>query len=504
MNLSVRPVRTLWGATLQRDDSLGHEQLDARLLWQAVLADLQQAVTATAFEWLRHTQLIGFEDDTVTIEASDRVTADTLSRRFAGEIERAISLRIGRPANVAFRARAGTPTLGPMFDSSPQTIARDSPTSMERGQTRRGSLIERAKGFQNEKPTQMPLAPARSAGLHPRYVFHSYVVGSSNRFAHAASVSVAEHPGGKYNPLFIHGGVGLGKTHLLHATGHRALELNSNLQVAYVTSEKFTNDLIAAIRQQRTDDFRARYREIDILMIDDIQFIAGKESTQEEFFHTFNALYQGGKQVIISSDKPPKAISALEERLRSRFEGGLIADVQLPDYEMRIAILRLKGEDMGLGLPADVAEYIAQKDQKNIRELEGALNKVLARAHLTGEPLSLALAVEAFADAGANGHRARVTREDVIMAVERHFSVGRRELTGRKRTKEVVLPRQIAMYLLRTDTDASLMEIGADLGGRDHTTVLYGIRQIEQQLTTNAGLRSQVYAIRESLAAVSS
>jgi chromosomal replication initiator protein len=280
------------------------------------------------------------------------------------------------------------------------------------------------------------------------------------------------------------------------------MELDANLQVAYVTSEKFTNDLIAAIRQQRTDDFRGRYREIDILMIDDIQFIAGKESTQEEFFHTFNALYQSGKQVIISSDKPPKAISALEERLRSRFEGGLIADVQLPDYEMRIAILRQKGEELGLVLPADVAEYIAQKDQKNIRELEGALNKVIARAQLTSEPLTLSLAIEALAELAPNGHRPPVTREEVMNAVESHFAVERRELIGRSRTKEIVLPRQIAMYLLRADTDASLIEIGDELGGRDHTTVLHGIRQIERQLTTNAGLRSRVFAIRESLAAV--
>jgi chromosomal replication initiator protein len=389
-----------------------------------------------------------------------------------------------------------------MFDAASR--AHDQPTfeTPDRSSARRGPQVERPRAANDETPMQMTLTPARGAGLHPRYVFRTYVVGSSNRFAHAASVSVAEHPGGKYNPLFLHGGVGLGKTHLLHATGHRAIELNPRLQVAYVTSEKFTNDLIAAIRQQRTDDFRARYREIDILMIDDIQFIAGKESTQEEFFHTFNALYQSGKQVIISSDKPPKAISALEERLRSRFEGGLIADVQLPDYEMRIAILRLKGEELGLVMPGDVTEYIAQKDQKNIRELEGALNKVIARAQLTGEPLTLGLAIDALADASANGQRARVTREDVLRAVELHFSLGRRELTGRSRTKEVVLPRQIAMYLLRADTDASLIEIGDELGGRDHTTVLHGIRQIERQMTTDSALRSRVFAIRESITTV--
>jgi chromosomal replication initiator protein len=347
----------------------------------------------------------------------------------------------------------------------------------------------------------MSLAPSRGLGLNPRYVLRTYVVGSANRFAHAAGVSVADHPGGKFNPLFIHGGVGLGKTHLLHAVGHRTLDLHADLQVAYVTSEKFTNDLIAAIRQQRTDEFRARYREIDVLMIDDIQFIAGKESTQEEFFHTFNALYQSGKQVIISSDKPPKAISALEERLRSRFEGGLICDVQLPDYEMRIAILRIKDEEMRLNLPSEVAEYIAQKDQKNIRELEGALNKVVARSQLTGEPLSLNLAMEALADSAVSARREPVTRDEVINAVLSQFAVGRRELTGRSRTKDIVLPRQIAMYLLRAETDASLLEIGSELGGRDHTTVMHGIRQIERSLASDPALRSRLLAIREALVA---
>jgi chromosomal replication initiator protein len=346
----------------------------------------------------------------------------------------------------------------------------------------------------------MPLAPARGHGLNPKYVFRTYVVGSANRFTHAASVSVAEHPGGKFNPLFIYGGVGLGKTHLLHAIGHRALELSPVLQVSYVTSEKFTNDLIASIRQQRTDDFRARYRETDILMIDDIQFIAGKESTQEEFFHTFNSLYQSGKQVIISSDKPPKAISSLEERLRSRFEGGLIADVQLPDYEMRIAILRIKAEELKVDLPADVAEYIAHKDQKNIRELEGALNTVIARSQLTGEPMTLALAMEALLDGGST-RRNKVTRDEVISAVLRHFGVGRRELAGRSRTKDIVLPRQVAMYLLRAETDASLLEIGGELGGRDHTTVLHGIKQVERSLGSDPSLRAQVLAIKESLVA---
>ena len=495
----VHRGRTSGGVTLHRGDPSTQVQVDARLLWRAVLADLQQTVPASAFEWLRNTRLSGFDADVATVEVSDQVTAENLNRRYAREIERSLSERVGRPVTASFMADSRS-TAMPGIDS-PGTSVRFREFAPERN-NRETNRRARATGPRStpghESPRQMTLAPARGHGLNPKYVFRTYVVGSANRFTHAASVSVAEHPGGKFNPLFIYGGVGLGKTHLLHAIGHRALEIHPDLQVAYVTSEKFTNDLIASIRQQRTDDFRARYRETDILMIDDIQFIAGKESTQEEFFHTFNSLYQSGKQVIISSDKPPKSISALEERLRSRFEGGLIADVQLPDYEMRIAILRIKGEELKVNLPADVAEYIAHKDQKNIRELEGALNTVIARSQLTGEPMSLPLAMEALLDGGP-ARRINLTRDDVINAVLRHFDVGRRELSGKSRTKEIVLPRQIAMYLLRAETDASLLEIGGELGGRDHTTVLHGVRQIERSMVTDASLRASILAIKESL-----
>jgi chromosomal replication initiator protein len=484
---------------VNRGDPSTQVQVDARLLWRAVLADLQQAIPPAAFEWLRNTRLTDFAADVATVEVGDRVTAETLHRRFARDVERSLTERVGRPVTASFKADGGSPAVN--GEGAPQDRTRPPDNGWDergRGAKRRAQPSSQGSAAAPDRPRQMPLAPARGHGLNPKYVFRTYVVGSANRFTHAASVSVAEHPGGKFNPLFIYGGVGLGKTHLLHAIGHRALELFPALQVSYVTSEKFTNDLIASIRQQRTDDFRARYRETDILMVDDIQFIAGKESTQEEFFHTFNSLYQSGKQVIISSDKPPKAISALEERLRSRFEGGLIADVQLPDYEMRIAILRMKAEELKLDLPADVAEYIAHKDQKNIRELEGALNAVVARSQLTGEPMTLALAMEALLDGGPV-RRAKVTRDEVIGAVLRHFSVGRRDLVGRSRTKDIVLPRQVAMYLLRAETDASLLEIGGELGGRDHTTVLHGIKQVERSLGSDASLRAQVLAIKESL-----
>ncbi len=486
---------------MNRGDPSTHVQDDARLLWSSVLADLQQTVPPAAFEWLRNTRLSDFAADVATVEVGDRVTAETLHRRFSRDVERSLSERVGRPVTASFKTDSGVGSVNGVGSAEARPRPPDNGWDQhDRGRNRRTQPSSAGTPIASDRPRQMALEPARGHGLNPRYVFRTYVVGSANRFTHAASVSVAEHPGGKFNPLFIYGGVGLGKTHLLHAIGHRALELSPVLHVSYVTSEKFTNDLIASIRQQRTDDFRARYRETDILMIDDIQFIAGKESTQEEFFHTFNSLYQSGKQVIISSDKPPKAISALEERLRSRFEGGLIADVQLPDYEMRTAILRIKAEELKLDLPADVAEYIAQKDQKNIRELEGALNTVVARSQLTGEPMTLALAMEALLDRGPM-RRTRVTRDEVIGAVLRHFGVGRGELAGRSRTKDIVLPRQVAMYLLRAETDASLLEIGSELGGRDHTTVLHGIKQIERSLGSDPSLRAHIVTIKESLVA---
>ena len=509
-------------------------QMDAKQVWQAVLGDLQVRLSRSAFEnWLRPTTLVDFDDDVATIAAANTFSASTLQARYAAPVERALSDIIGRPIQARFTvlnrtdadddAKQGTPTpdVATLLAGGGRGVGRpegsrphDRPASRSSGALpgapRRSGPAPLARGSQppppdrrspsgGASPSQLELTAPTTHGLYPRYVYENYVVGSSNRFAHAASISVAEHPGGKYNPFFVYGGVGLGKTHLLHAVGHRALELQPELSVVYVSSEKFTNDLINAIRAQRMDDFRARYRTIDILMIDDIQFIAGKESTQEEFFHTFNTLYQSGKQVIISSDKPPKAISALEDRLRSRFEGGLTVDVQLPDYEMRTAILRIKGEELGLAIPADVVEYVAQKDQTNIRELEGAFNKILALSQITDRAVTLALAMEALTDAAGQVRRTRTTSDQVVTAVSGEYGVTLRDLRGRGRTKEIVLPRQVAMYLLREETEASLAEIGQELGGRDHTTVMHGIEKIEHALATDTGLRSRMMAIREAI-----
>jgi len=493
----------------------GQVQMQATQLWQTVLGDLQVRLPKTAFEqWLRQTNLVGFTDDIATIAAANTFSASTLRARYAGQIERALSDIVGRPIRVEFTVlnAEADDEPGPAGDSrsarareTAELIAGaralfgdDAPNSPERG-SQRARRNTPSPIPHPPSPKQLELAAAPAHGLNPRYVYENYVVGSSNRLAHAASLSVAEHPGGKFNPFFVYGGVGLGKTHLLHAIGHRTLALQPELRVLYVSSEKFTNDMINAIRGQRQEEFRNRYRTIDLLMIDDIQFIAGKEGTQEEFFHTFNTLYQSGKQVVISSDKPPKAIAALEERLRSRFEGGLTVDVQPPDYEMRMAILQTKAEEMAVAVPPEVIEYIAQKGQTNIRELEGALNKILVLAQITERRLTLQLAMEALTDTTLSQRRAKITPDEVVAAVARHYGVSLRDIRGHSRTKEIVRPRQVAMYLLREETEASLVEIGQELGGRDHTTVMHGIRKVERELERDNALRSQLVAVREAL-----
>jgi chromosomal replication initiator protein len=308
---------------------------------------------------------------------------------------------------------------------------------------------------------------------------------------------VADNPGGVYNPLFIYGGVGLGKTHLLHAVGHRARQrCGAELRVLYVTSERFTNELIASIRSGKMEEFRDRYRTNDILMVDDIQFIGGKDSTQEEVFHTFNHLHQAGKHIILSSDRPPKAILTLDDRLRSRFEWGLTVDVQPPDLETRIAILQQKGEESGMHVPRDVLDYIAQKVQSNIRELEGTLTRIVAHARLLNVPITLAMATEAMNDPQLNSKRKLITLQRILEAVARYYQVSERDLKGKTRTKELVVPRQVAMYIMREETDRPLAEIGQALGGRDHSTVMHGVDKVVGEIERNADRRQEVLTIR--------
>jgi chromosomal replication initiator protein len=334
--------------------------------------------------------------------------------------------------------------------------------------------------------------------LNPRYTFAEFVVGSGNRLAHAACLAVSDNPGHAYNPLFIYGGVGLGKTHLLHAIAHQVLRV-PGARVVYISSETFTNELIDSIRQRRGEEFRNRYRHCDVLLVDDIQFIAGKESTQEEFFHTFNAVHGASGQIVLSSDRPPKAIPTLEDRLRSRFEWGLIADVQPPDLETRIAILQAKCAKLDVAVPGDVLGYIAHKVQSNIRELEGTLNRVVAHAALNQQPVTLETAAAALADVIVDATRRAVRPETILEAITRYYNVSLPDLQSKARDKRVVGPRQVAMFLLRDETGLSLNDIGSLLGGRDHTTVMHGCEKVAGDLDRDGRLRTDVRAVRDLL-----
>ena len=352
-----------------------------------------------------------------------------------------------------------------------------------------------------QKKDNLTLA-SMNANLNPRYTFETFVVGANNKFAHAASLAVAESPAERYNPLFIYGGVGLGKTHLMHSIAHFILKNNPSARVLYVTSEKFTNELIDSIRNKNntsTFEFREKYRNIDVLLIDDIQFIIGKESTQEEFFHTFNFLHENNKQIVISSDKPPKAFETLEERLRSRFEMGLPVDISAPDYETRMAILRKKEELEGYNIDNEIIKYIATNIKSNIRELEGALTKITAYSKLYNAEITLEVAEEALKDLISPNSTREVTVELIIEVVAEHFGFKPSDLSSLKRNKEIVYPRQIAMYLCREMTSTSLQLIGKALGKRDHSTILHGIEKITEDLKQNETLSSTIEILKKKI-----
>ncbi len=343
----------------------------------------------------------------------------------------------------------------------------------------------------------------QSANLNPKYTFDTFVVGANNNLAHAASLAVAESPGEIYNPLFIYGGVGLGKTHLMHSVANFIMKNNPNAKILYVTSEKFTNELIDAIRNKNnisTTEFREKYRNNDVLLIDDIQFIIGKESTQEEFFHTFNTLYESKKQIIISSDKPPKDIETLEERLRSRFEWGLTVDIQPPDYETRMAILRKKEELEGYNIDNEVIKYIASNIKSNIRELEGALTKIVAFSKLgNSKDISISMAEDALKDIISPGGTKKITPEFIIQVVAEHYNLTTSDLLSQRRSKEISYPRQVAMYLCRNMTETPLQEIGKAMGGRDHTTIIHGIEKITKDLESTPTLQNTVDILKKKM-----
>jgi len=439
-------------------------------VWQAALGELQLQMTRETFTtWLKPTRVISYEDGTLIIGVENGYVKDWLSNRLVTTIQRTVTNIAGRTVEVKFVV-----------------------WSRDAAQQEQPALLD---GL--EEPAQSSHNPSTSnlnTQLNVRYTFASFVVGASNRLAHAASLAVAEQPATAYNPFFLYGGVGLGKTHLLHAIGHECLA--KGLQVLYVSSEEFTNDLINAIRTHTTDSFREKYRSNDVLLIDDIQFIAGKESTQEEFFHTFNTLHGANKQIVVSSDRPPRAMVTLEERLRSRFEWGLTADIQPPDLETRIAILGSKAKAQPTDVPRDLLYFIARQIQNNIRELEGALNRVLAYVRLTGYPLTIKTAELALTDMLARP--VILTPAEIVEEVARYYSLAADSLRGRSRSKEIARSRQVAMYLAREETQASLPQIGEALD-RDHTTVLYGHEKISHQIEEDDNLRRDILTIRERL-----
>jgi chromosomal replication initiator protein len=451
--------------------------MNARQVWQAVLGDLQVQVSPPIYDtWLKTTTIVAVGDGRVVIGAPNTFAVEQLRGRFAGLIRRALATILGYEVEVDFAVYGED-------DDELVEPARRLP----------------ARPGAADAAQQLSLEDASDTGLNSEYVFDTFIVGKSNQFAHAASQSVAEKPGQKFNPLFLYGDVGLGKTHLLHAAGHRARQLYDGFRVLYVSSEKFTNDVITSIRRQRTDELRDRYRTIDMLLIDDIQFIADKESTQEEFFHTFNALHQAGKQVIISSDRPPNLVPTLADRLRSRFEGGLTSEIGPPDTETRAAFLRDRAERLGISMPPAVMDYLAQKFQTNFRELSGGFNRVAAHAEMAHEPITLALATHALNDVQTNTRKRLITPERVIPLVASFYRVGEDDLRGKSRRKEIVMPRQVVMYILRSETEMSLTDIGQALGGRDHTTVMYGCDTIKERIEGDSQLRQQVLTLRDQL-----
>ncbi len=443
--------------------------MNAEQAWQSVIGQLQMDMPRASYDtWVRETHFSSYEDGILTISVPNAYARDWLESRLVSTVNRLLAGMMNRPMEVRFIV------------------------------SRSGSTIELPEQKIEQEIVQTPaleLTRQRNSTLNSRYTFENFVVGANNRLAHAASLAVAEKPARAYNPLFLYGGVGLGKTHLLHAIGNACHK--NGLNVLYVSSEEFTNDMINAIRSHTTQAFREKYRSADVLLIDDIQFIAGKEGTQEEFFHTFNTLHSQEKQIIVSSDRPPKSMVTLEERLRSRFEWGLIADIQIPDIETRQAILRYKAESMGRNVPNEILEMIARRVQSNIRELEGALNRIIAFSDLSGSPLNQHMAEMALIDLLPQVRN--IPPQKLISLVASEWQTSVEALIGRDRSQNIAEPRQVAMYMLRQETNASLPQIGEALGGRDHTTVMHGIQKITNDIQIKKDMERKVNRIKQQL-----
>jgi chromosomal replication initiator protein len=511
-------------------------EFDPHAIWRMVLSELALQMPSSTYDtWVRDTVVIGYEDGEFIIGMPNAYARDWLENRLRHTIKRILSSIMHRAVQIQFRVRprpvqepvrAAAPLYQAVDEEPVVTNSLDSPNNPNAQRAPAvQSMVEPAR-LEQARPEQareehvrdeiaaqeprresapgssyQPASAAREQGdelyfatqLNPYHNFETFVVGNHNRLAHAAALAIVDMPGQSFNPLFIYGGVGLGKTHLLNAIGNSLRQ--KGFRLIYCSSEQFTNELISSIRNQSTDQFRAKYRQADVLLIDDIQFIGGKESTQEEFFHTFNHLHAAGKQVVLSSDRPPKALPTLDDRLRSRFEGGLQTDIAQPDFETRVAILQSKANRMGVPVPYDVLLLVAERVDSNIRELEGALNRLSMQARLANQTLNLALAKSLLENLAPQ--RLPCPPASVVRIVAEHFGLRSEDLTGRKRTKEIANARQIAMYLLREENDLSLPAIGDQLGGRDHSTVRYGVERVTEDLDHDEALRMTILALRD-------
>ena len=484
--------------------------MNTAALWRSTLERLEETpIDEVSKAWLESAHLadashIGADDIDASLSPQDQalyfmlqvagnLARDVISTRWRRSIEDVLMDITGQPVAISVTNGAddGYSDVDGLAHNGMPGNNREA-GGQQHSATGMGSL-EAMEEWDNEQRANILMHNR----LNPRYTFDAFIVGGSNRLAHAASLAVAEAPGESYNPLFLYGGVGLGKTHLLHAIGQQGVQ--TGLAVLYVSSEQFTNEIVNAIRYRTTEEFRAKYRSVDILLVDDIQFIAGKESTEEEFFHTFNSLHEMSKQIVICSDRPPKAILSLEERLRSRFEWGLIADIQPPDLETRMAILRVKADLLRYRVPDEIIAYIAGRVQTNIRELEGCLNRLMAYQQLHRVDLTMEVARAAMSSLGNDTRESRLNGKQIAQAVAEYYHISLDAMCGKQRDKHIVMPRQIAMYLIRQETQVSLLEIGLLFGGRDHSTVLHACEKIDQAVNLNPTLRREIVAIREQL-----